>query len=145
MFFCKKQNFFYEFSSRSRDLAHFSRAQAARSLQLRENVPAEPEKVARPAAGDGREQKQAHLPVAGRHAKQEHGPERKQAKRAVEQRAENRAARMAARHAQHVERQPERRAEPEPEHELRKLTEQWQLHPPNRRDQKPPPDTVSSV
>ena len=52
---------------------------------------------------------------------------------------------MAARHAQHVERQPKRRAEPEPEHELRKLTEQWQLHPPNRRDQKPPPDTVSSV
>lgn len=145
MFFCKKQNFFYEFSSRSRDLAHFSRAQTARSLQLRENVPAEPEKVARPAAGDGREQKQAHLPVAGRHAKQEHSPERKQAKRTVEQRAENRAARMAARHAQHVERQPERRAEPEPEHELRKLTEQRQLHPPNRRDQKPPPDAVSSV
>ena len=30
--------------------------------------------------------------------------------------------------------------------ELRgKLTEQRQLHPPNRRDQKPPPDTVSSV
>ena len=80
MFFCKKQNFFYEFSSRSRDLAHFSRAQAAKSLQRRENVPAEPEKVARPAAGDGREQKQAHLPVAGRHAKQEHGPKRKQAK-----------------------------------------------------------------
>ena len=52
---------------------------------------------------------------------------------------------MAARHAQHVERQPKRRAEPEPEHELRKLTEQRQLHPPNRRDQKPPPDTVSSV
>ena len=62
---------------------------------------------------------------------------------------------MAARHAQHVERQPEQRAEPEPEHELRKLTEQRQaptptavtrqLHPPNRRDQKPPPDTVSSV
>mgnify|MGYP000755190400 FL=1 len=145
MFFCKKQNFFYEFSSRSRDLAHFSRAQAARSLHLRENVPAEPEKVARPAAGDGREQKQAHLPVTGRHVKQEHGPERKQAKRAVEQRAENRAARMAARYAQHIKRQPERRAEPEPEHELRKLTEQRQLHPPNRRDQKPPPDTVSSV
>ena len=37
---------------------------------------------------------------------------------------QNRAARMAARYAQHVERQPERRAEPEPEHELRKLTEQ---------------------
>lgn len=52
---------------------------------------------------------------------------------------------MAARHAQHVERQPERRAEPKPEQELRKLTEQRQLHPPNRRDQKPPPDTVSSV
>ena len=145
MFFCKKQNFFYEFSSRSRDLAHFSRAQAARSLQWRENLPAEPEKVARPAAGDGREQKQAHLPVAGRHAKQKHAPERKQAKRAVEQRAENRAARMAARHAQHIKRQPERRAEPEPEHELRKLTEQRQLHPPNSRDQKPEPDTVSSV
>lgn len=145
MFFCKKQNFFYEFSSRSRNLAHFSRAQAARSLQLRENVPAEPEKVARPAGGDGREQKQAHLPVAGRHAKQKHAPERKQAKRAVEQRAENRAARMAARHAQHVERQPECRAEPEPEHELRKLTEQRQLHPPNRRDQKPPLGAVSSV
>lgn len=47
-------------------------------------MPAEPEKVARPTAGDGREQKQAHLPVAGRHAKQEHGPERKQAKRAVD-------------------------------------------------------------
>lgn len=145
MFFCKKQNFFYEFSSRSRDLAHFSRAQTSKSLQWRENVPAEPEKVARPAAGDGREQKQAHLPVTGRHVKQEHAPERKQAKRAVEQRAENRAARMAARHAQHVERQPERRAEPEPEHKLRKLTEQRQLHPPNRRDQKPPPDAVSSV
>lgn len=108
-------------------------------------MPAEPEKVARPTAGDGREQKQAHLPVAGCHAKQEHGPERKQAKCAVEQRAENRAARMAARHAQHIERQPERRAEPEPEHELRKLAEQRQLHPPNRRDQKPPSDTVSSV
>ncbi len=52
---------------------------------------------------------------------------------------------MAARYAQHIKRQPERRAEPEPEHELRKLTEQRQLHPPNRRDQKPPPDTVSSV
>ena len=115
MFFCKKQNFFYEFSSRSRDLAHFSRAQAAKSLQRRENVPAEPEKVARPAAGDGREQKQAHLPVAGRHAKQEHGPEH------------------------------ELRKLTEPEHELRKLTEQRQLHPPNRRDQKPEPDTVSSV
>lgn len=145
MFFCKKQNFFYEFSSRSRDLAHFSRTHTSKSLQWRENVPAEPEKVARPAGGDGREQKQAHLPVAGRHAKQKHGPERKQAKRTVEQRAENRTARMAARHAQHVERQPERRAEPEPEHKLRKLTEQRQLHPPNRRDQKPPPDTVSSV
>lgn len=126
-------------------MAHFSRAQTSKSLQWRENVPAEPEKVARPAAGDGREQKQAHLPVAGRHAKQEHAPEHKQAKRTVEQRAENHAARMAARHAQHVERQPERRAEPEPEHKLRKLTEQRQLHPPNRRDQKPPPDTVSSV
>mgnify|MGYP001646752106 FL=1 len=52
---------------------------------------------------------------------------------------------MAARHAQHIEQQPERRAEPKPEHELRKLTEQRQLHPPNRRDQKPEPDTVSSV
>lgn len=108
-------------------------------------MPAEPEKVARPTAGDGREQKQAHLPVAGRHAKQEHGHERKQTKRAVEQRAQNRAAHMTARYAQHVERQPERRAKPEPEHKLRKLTEQRQLHPPNRRDQKPPPDTVSSV
>ena len=145
MFFCKKQNFFYEFSSRSRDLAHFSRAQAARSLQLRENVPAEPEKVARPAAGDGREQKQAHLPVAGRHAKQEHGPERKQAKRTVEQRAENRAARMAARHAQHIEQQPERRAEPQRQRHLPELGERVQAHPPNRRDQKPPPDAVSSV
>lgn len=145
MFFCKKQNFFYEFSSRSRNLAQFSRAQTAKSLQWRENLPAEPEKVARPAAGDGREQKQAHLPVTGRHAKQEHAPKRKQAKQAVEQRAENRAARMAARHAQHVERQPEYRAESEPEQELRKLTQQRQPHPPNRRDQKPPPDTVSSV
>ena len=126
-------------------MAHFPRQQASRSLQRRENVPAEPEKVARPAGGDGREQKQAHLPVAGCHAKQKHAPERKQAKRAVEQRAQNRAAHMAARYAQHIKRQPEHRAEPEPEHELRKLTEQRQLHPPNRRDQKPPPDTVSSV
>lgn len=145
MFFCKKTNFFSEFSSRSRDLAQFSRAQTAKLLQRRENVPAEPEKVARPAGGDGREQKQAHLPVAGRHAEQEHAPKRQQAKRAVEQRAANRTAHMAARHAQHVERQPERRAEREPEHKLRELAEQRQLHPPNRRDQKPPPDAVSSV
>ena len=108
-------------------------------------MPAEPEKVARPAGGDGREQKQAHLPVAGRHAKQKHAPERKQAKRAVEQRAENRAARMAARHAQRIEQQPERRAEPQRQCHLPELGERVQAHPPNRRDQKPPPDAVSSV
>lgn len=56
---------------------------------------------------------------------------------------------MAARHAQHVEQQPERRAEPQRQRQrqrqLPELGERVQAHPPNRRDQKPPPDAVSSV
>lgn len=52
---------------------------------------------------------------------------------------------MAARHAQHIEQQPERRAEPQRQRHLPDLGERMQAHPPNRRDQKPPPDTVSSV
>ena len=48
---------------------------------------------------------------------------------------------MAARHAQHIEQQPERRAQ----RHLPKLGERVQAHPPNRRDQKPPPDAVSSM
>lgn len=52
---------------------------------------------------------------------------------------------MAARHAQHIEQQPERRAEPKRQRHLPELGERVQAHPPNRRDQKPPPDAVSSV
>lgn len=52
---------------------------------------------------------------------------------------------MAARHAQHVEQQPERRVEPQRQRQLPELGERVQAHPPNRRDQKPPPDAVSSV
>ena len=52
---------------------------------------------------------------------------------------------MAARHAQHIEQQPERRAEPKRQRHLPKLGEGMQAHRPNRRDQKPPPDAVSSV
>ena len=50
---------------------------------------------------------------------------------------------MAVRHAQHIEQQPERRAERQ--RHLPELGERVQAHPPNRRDQKPPPDAVSSV
>ena len=52
---------------------------------------------------------------------------------------------MAAWHAQHVKQQPERRAEPQCQRQLPELDERVQAHPPNRRDQKPPPDAVSSV
>lgn len=52
---------------------------------------------------------------------------------------------MAARHAQHIEQKPERRAEPQRQRHLPKLGERVQAHPPNRRDQKPPPDAVSSM
>ncbi len=52
---------------------------------------------------------------------------------------------MAARHAQHIEQQPERRAEPQRQRHLPELGERVQTHPPNRRDQKPQPDAVSSV
>lgn len=52
---------------------------------------------------------------------------------------------MAARHTQHVEQQPERCAEPQCQRQLPKLGERVQAHPPNRCDQKPPPDAVSSV
>ena len=63
----------------------------------------------------------------------------------VEHRAEKGPARMAVRHAQHIEQQPERRAEPQRQRHLPELGERVQAHPPNRRDQKPPPDAVSSV
>ena len=36
-------------------------------------------------------------------------------------------------------------AEPQRQRQLPKLGERVQAHPPNRRDQKPPPDAVSSV
>ena len=38
-----------------------------------------------------------------------------------------------------------RRAEPQRQRHLPELGERVQAHPPNRRDQKPPPDAVSSV
>ena len=37
------------------------------------------------------------------------------------------------------------RAEPQCQRQLPELDERVQAHPPNRRDQKPPPDAVSSV
>ena len=86
-----------------------------------------------------------HLPGAGRHAEGEHDQPHRQAKHGVEHRAGAGPARVAARHAQHVEQQPERRAEPQRQRQLPELGERVQAHPPNRRDQKPPPDAVSSV
>lgn len=86
-----------------------------------------------------------HLPGAGRHAEGKHDQSHAQAEHDVEHRAGAGPARMAARHTQHVEQQPERRAEPQRKRQLPELGERVQAHPPNRRDQKPPPDAVSSV
>lgn len=52
---------------------------------------------------------------------------------------------MPARHAQHIEQQPERRTESQRQRQLPELGEHRLAHPPNRRDQKPPPDAASSV
>ena len=108
-------------------------------------MPAAPGKIARPAGRDGKEHEQAHLPGAGRHAEGKHDQSHAQAKHGVEHRAGKGPARMAARHTQHVEQQPEHRAEPQCQRQLPELGERVQAHPPNRRDQKPPPDAVSSV
>lgn len=144
-FFCKKTNFFCKFLSGGGKLARFLRAAAGKLLQRRQNLSADPCKVARPAGRDGEKHEQAHLPRAGRHAEGEHRQPHRQAEHGVEHRAEKGPARMAARHAQHIEQQPERRAEPQRQRHLPELGERMQAHPPNRRDQKPPPDAVSSV
>ena len=130
-FFCKNPNFFCKFLSGGGKLARFLRAAAGKLLQRRQNLSADPGKVARPAGRDGEKHEQAHLPRAGRHTEGEHRQPHRQAEHGVEHRAEKGPARMAARHAQHIEQQPERRAEP-----------QRQRHLP---EQKPPPDAVSSV
>lgn len=144
-FFCKNPNFFCDFLSGGRDFARFLRAAACKFLQRRQNLPADPGKIARPAGRDGEEHEQAHLPGAGRHAEGKHDQSHAQAEHGVENRAGTCPARMAARHAQHVEQQPEHRAEPQRQRQLPELGERVQAHPPNRRDQKPPPDAVSSV
>jgi len=144
-FFCKNPNFFCDFLSGGRNFARFLRAAACKFLQRRQNLPADPGKIARPAGRDGKEHEQAHLPGAGRHAEGEDDKSHAQAEHDVEHCAGKGPARMAARHAQHVEQQPERRAEPQRQRQLPELGERVQAHPPNRRDQKPPPDAVSSV
>lgn len=106
---------------------------------------ADPEKIPRPAGRSGKPHEQAHLPGAGRHAEGEHGQPRRQTKHGIEHRAQEGAARAAARHAQHVKQQPQHRAERQRKHELAELRGNGRVHPPNRRDQKPPPDAVSSV
>lgn len=108
-------------------------------------MPAEPDEIPRPAGGDGEAHEQAHLARAGRHAERKHDQPHGQTEHAVEHRAGESAACMPARHAQHIEQQPERRAEPQRQRQLPELGEHRLAHPPNRRDQKPPPDAVSSV
>lgn len=106
---------------------------------------ADPDKIPRPAGRDGQSHEQAHLSGASRHAESKHGKPHRQTEHDVERRADESAARVPARHAQHVKQQPQRRAERQREHELAELRGNGCVHPPNRRDQKPPPDAVSSV